>query len=469
MGTALSSEMADLNPYARVSFWFDSLSETVGARPALEEDLDVDVAIIGGGYTGLWTAYYLQKIDPSMSIAILEREVCGFGASGRNGGWCSGNLAASWPRIARRSGVSAATRLRRAMEATVDEVGKVSAEEGIDCDFEKGGTVEVCRSDVQLARARAEVDAARAAGVGEGDLALLDRDRARELIGATEVVGATYTPHCASLQPARLARGLAAVVEGRGARVFEQTTVESVAPHTLRCGIRTVTAKAVVRATEGFTPSLPGSSRRLLPIYSLMVATEPIPDSTWREIGLARRETFNDYRHLFIYGQRTKDGRLAFGGRGAPYHYGSRISPKFDRVDSVHEALRRSIVELFPQLSGIRITHRWGGPIGVPRDWYPSVTFDEKSGRASAGGYVGYGVGASNLAGQTLADLICRRDTELVRHPWVNHLSPRWEPEPLRFIGVNFSIASMRSGDRFEERSGRASRRAAFVEHLLQS
>jgi glycine/D-amino acid oxidase-like deaminating enzyme len=447
----------------------DSLGETVGARQPLESDLDVDVAIVGGGYTALWTAYYLQEVDPGLSVAVLEREVCGFGASGRNGGWCSGKLAASWDRVARSSGLAATTGLRTAMEATVDEVGAVAAKEGIECDFQKGGTIDVARNAVQLARARTEVDAARSAGVGAEDLSLLEENEARAILGATNVLGATYTPHCAALHPARLVRGLAHAVERRGALIRERTNVDAIEPHALRCGRHTIKAKTIVRATEGYTPTLRGAGRLIVPIYSLMVATEPLPRSTWDEIGLARRETFSDYRHLFIYGQRTNDGRLAFGGRGAPYHFGSRIKRDYDCDDRVHAALRRSIVELFPQLRDVAITHRWGGPIGVPRDWYPSVNFDSASGLGSAGGYVGYGVAASNLAGRTLADLICRRDTELTRYPWVHHRSPPWEPEPLRYIGVNLGIFSMRSGDHVEERTGHPSRRAAYVERILQS
>lgn len=458
-----------MRTYAGLSYWFDTLPEPVEARPSLEHDLEVDVAVVGGGYTGLWTAYYLQDADPDLSVAIVEREICGFGASGRNGGWCSGKLAATWPRIARSSGAEAMTRLRRAMEATVDEVGAVAGREGIACDFEKGGTIDIARTEVQLARARAEVDAARAAGIGEEDLALLDEEQARAILDATNVLGATFTPHCAALDPARLVRGLAGAVERRGAQIFERTKVSALEPHRLRCGPRTVNAKTIVRATEGYTPTLPGAAREVIPIYSLMVATEPIPRSVWDEIGLAHRSTFSDYRHLFIYGQRTRDGRLAFGGRGAPYHYGSRTAPSFDRDDAVHSALRRSIVELFPQLHDVAITHRWGGPIGVPRDWYPSVRFDPTSGLASAGGYVGYGVAATNLAGRTLADLICARDSELVRFPWVGHRSPRWEPEPLRYVGVNLGIVSMRTGDRVEERNGRPARRAVYVERILQS
>ncbi len=458
-----------MSTYEGLSLWFDSLLEPVVPRPALDHDLEVDVAVVGGGYTGLWTAYYLHDADPSLSVAILEREICGYGASGRNGGWCSGKLAATWSRIANSSGLDATTRLRKAMETTVDEVRVVAAREGIECAFAKGGTIDVARNEVQFARASAEVDEARAAGVGEEDFALLGEKAARAILDASHAVGATYTPHCASLHPARLVRGLAKAVERQGARIFEKTKVDEIFPHVLHCGRCTVRAKTVVRATEGYTSTLPGAARAIIPIYSLMLATEPLPESAWEEIGLAHRETFSDYRHLFIYGQRTSDGRLAFGGRGAPYHYGSRIASSYDRDDDVHEALRRSIVDLFPQLDGVAITHRWGGPIGVPRDWYPSVAFDATSGLASAGGYVGYGVAASNLAGRTLADLISGRDSELTHFPWVNHRSRRWEPEPMRYIGVNLGIISMRTGDHVEERTGRPARRAAFVENLLQS
>lgn len=455
--------------YAGISYWLDSLTEPLTPRPRLDGDHDCDVAIIGGGYTGLWTAYYLRQADRSLRVAVIEREICGFGASGRNGGWCSGHLASSWPRIARRSGIEQATKLRRAIEATVDEVGRVAAAESIDCHFQKGGTIEAARTDVQLERARADVEGARAAGVAAEDFELLDATRARAILDADGVLGATYSPHCAAIHPARLARGLVEAAERHGVRIFEQTAVERIEARALRCRGGTVRAGTVVRATEGYTPTLPGFSRDVAPLYSLMIATEPIPPSVWETIGLANRQTFSDYRHLFIYGQRTADGRLAFGGRGAPYHFGSSVFVRHDKDVRVHTALARSLVELFPALQGIEITHRWGGPIGVSRDWYPSVGMDRESGYAWAGGYVGYGVAAANLAGRTLADLIVGRDSDLIELPWVNHHSPRWEPEPLRFVGMNLGLFSMASGDRVEKRTGKPSRRAELFERLLQS
>jgi glycine/D-amino acid oxidase-like deaminating enzyme len=222
----------------------------------------------------------------------------------------------------------------------------------------------------------------------------------------------------------------------------------------------------VVRATEAYTATLRGQRRTLLPLYSLMIATEPLPPAAWSEIGWSNAETIADGRHLIIYAQRTADGRIAFGGRGAPYHFGSRIIPGFDRDAAVFTALEEALHELIPAARGAAVTHRWGGPIGVARDWFPSVGIDRARGIAWAGGYVGDGVTASNVAGRTLADLILSRDTELTHLPWVQHHSRRWEPEPLRWIGVNAGVLAMRSADTVERRTGRPSLRARAAMRL---
>jgi glycine/D-amino acid oxidase-like deaminating enzyme len=458
----------------QLSLWWDTLGDgPPPARPGLPGDLDVDVAIVGAGYTGLWTARALAVADPGVRLAVLEAEVAGFGASGRNGGWCSALFAASGARLARTYGPDAARRMRQAMQETVDEVGTAASEDGIDCHFAKGGTVVAARDEAQESRARAEVAAARAAGVVEADLRWLDAGEAAERIGATRVRGATYTPHCAAVHPALLARGLAAAVEGRGVAIYEQTPVLAI--HGGRGGHRprvdtprgTVRADVVVRAVEAWTAGLPGQRRTLAPVYSLMIATEPLGDAFWKEAGLSRRETFSDHRHLVVYGQRTADGRLAFGGRGAPYHYGSAIRPGFDTDGRVHAALHRTLVELFPALGDAAITHRWGGPLGVPRDWHPSVGLDRTSGLAWAGGYVGDGVSTANLAGRTLADLVAGRQTDLVTLPWVGHRPRRWEPEPLRWAGINAGLWGVQVADREEARRGRPSWLAARMGRML--
>jgi glycine/D-amino acid oxidase-like deaminating enzyme len=453
--------------YRALSLWHDTAGDDWTPRPALAGDRDVDVAVVGAGYTGLWTAYYLKRADPSLRVVVLEREVAGFGASGRNGGWCSALFPASVAWLAARYGEQRAVEQHRAMQATLDEIAQVVATEDIDCGFTKGGTVVVARTPQQLDRARDEVTEARRWGFGEDDLALLGADEARARLAAAGVLGATYTPHCAAVHPARLVRGLARAVERLGVTVHEQTPVTRIEPGVVTTPTGRVRAAVVVRATEGFTAQLPGLRRALAPVYSLMVATEPLRPDVWDRIGLRARETFADNRHLVIYGQRTSDDRLAFGGRGAPYHFGSRIRPEQDRDPAVFAALHRVLVDLLPAVQGAAFTHAWGGPLGIARDWCASVGLDRGTGLAWAGGYVGDGVSTTNLAGRTLADLVLERDTDLVRLPWVNHRSPLWEPEPLRWLGVSASLAVMTGADAEEERTGRQSRRAALLTRVL--
>jgi glycine/D-amino acid oxidase-like deaminating enzyme len=453
--------------YRRLSLWWDGLPGPLGVRAPLPGDIDVDVAVVGGGFTGLWTAYYLAEADPTLRIAVLERDVVGFGASGRNGGWCSALFAVPGERLDREAGPGAGAAMHRAMVDTVGEVGRVVAAEPIECGFAHGGTVVLARTGAQWERTRQEVAAARAAGVGEEDLRLLSAAEAASMARATSVLGGTYTPHCAAVDPARLVRGLAEVVERRGVPVYEQTEVRSIRPGGVETARGTVRAATVVRATEGYTRTLQGEARTLIPVYSLMIATEPLPDAFWERAGLARRQTFADHRHLVIYGQRTADGRMAFGGRGAPYHFGSAIRPEFDRDGDVHEALRHTLVDLFPALADAEITHRWGGPLGIARDWFTSVGLDTQTGMAWAGGYVGDGVSTTNLAGRTLRDLILRRETGLTSLPWVGHRSPAWEPEPLRYLGINAGLRLAGTADRAEGRSGRATWHARALDRML--
>jgi glycine/D-amino acid oxidase-like deaminating enzyme len=281
------------------------------------------------------------------------------------------------------------------------------------------------------------------------------------------VLGATYTPHCAAIQPAALVRGLAEAVERLGVEIYEQTPVTSVWDGLARTPYGDVRAETVVRATEGYTTTIAGFKRALAPVYSLMLATEPLSEQQWAQIGLSDRQTFSDGRHLIIYGQRTADGRLAFGGRGAPYHFGSSIKPGHDSDSKVHAELKRVLDELFPVLREVRVTHTWGGALGVPRDWFASVGYDRAAKLAYAGGYVGDGVGAANLAGRTLADLIGGRRTELTALPWVGHRSPNWEIEPFRWIGANLGLRVMDGADAEEARTGRPSRRAALFGRFL--
>jgi len=459
--------MVRSDPYRSLSFWHDTVPGTLAAGDPLPGDAEADVAIVGAGFTGLWTAYYLAQRDPSLRIVVCEREIAGFGASGRNGGWCSALFRASLGKLARLASRDAAIAMQRAMHDTVDEVGRVAAAEGIDCHWAKGGTVMLARSPVQLERAKSEVDEAREFGFGEADLRVLDAASASAMTNATEVLGGTFTPHCAAIHPARLVRGLAEAVRRAGVCLYERTPVLEIAPGRVVTQHGTVRARYVVRATEGYTPELTGLRRVVAPVYSLMIATEPLPAAVWDEIGLADRPTFGDLRHLIIYGQRTADGRFAFGGRGAPYHLGSSVRPSYDQVPTVFAALRRTLAELFPVLGDVPVTHHWGGPLGIARDWCASVGLDPATGLGWAGGYVGDGVSTTNLAGRTLADLITGTNSELTRLPWVDHKSPDWEPEPLRWLGLNAGLQVMGLADREEARTGSPSRLASFMGRFL--
>jgi glycine/D-amino acid oxidase-like deaminating enzyme len=422
-------------------------------RAALPGNETVDVAIVGGGLTGLWTAYYLLRASPGLRVVVLEKEIAGFGASGRNGGWCSALFPRETASLEKAHGLAAALALRRAMIATVDEVGDVTAREGIDCDFVKGGTVAFARTAVQARAADAEV--ARAAHYG------VDPLERRQ--------GSVFDPNCARVHPAKLVRGLAHVVERLGAVIYEQTEVTGWSSGTVETAIGTVTARNIVIALEGYGATVRQTHRRVLPLYSLMIATEPLPDAVWDEFGVAHGQTFTDYRHLIIYGQRTADNRVAFGGRGAWYHWGSAIRPSYDRNGGVLEHLKTALAGLFPQTADARITHRWGGPLGVPRDWHASVGFDPATRIGTAGGYVGDGLSTTNIAGRTLADLVLDRNTELTRLPWVGHRSPDWEIEPLRFVGANLGLAAMETADIEERMTARpsiaAKLMAPFVGH----
>lgn len=443
--------------------WHDTLpaDDLLEPRPSLPGDLSVDVAIVGAGFTGLWTAHYLREADPSLRIAIIERDIAGFGASGRNGGWASALMPMGLDSIAHEHGRDAAIRMQRAMYDSVDEIGRVTQALGIDCHFAKGGTLNLVRNPAQAPRVRAAL--AHAASYHLHDDVWLDRDPATARAAATRLLGAAFTPHCAALHPARLARGLAASVASRGVALYERTTVDSIEPHRVHTDHGTITAQFVVRATEGFTPQLPGFRRTVVPIYSLMIATEPLPDHVWQEIGLAARETFSDARHSVIYGQRTADGRFAFGGRGAPYHFASAVRPRFDRDVEVHARIHATLLDLFPQTADAAITHRWGGPLGATRDWHCSVGVDPTTGLAWAGGYVGDGVTTTNLAGRTLTDLIVGRHTDITTLAWVGHRSRQWEPEPLRWIAIRSALALAADSDRFEERHLRPERPRSWV------
>ena len=421
--------------YRGLSLWHATAPGSLEPRPPLERDAQVDVAIVGAGYTGLWTAYYLASLEPGIRVAIVEAEIAGFGASGRNGGWCLGTLAGGETLLADPTRREAAERLQRALFDAVDEVGRVCGQEAIDCHYAKGGYVCVATAEAHREQLLRDLERWRSLGFGERDMRWLPQAECADRVRAKRNLGGLFFAHCAAIHPARLARGLALAVERRGVAIHEQTPALALEPRCVRTPRGSLRADTVVCATEAYSRTLPGQVRRIVPMHSMMVATEPLPEAAWKEIGLANRETFGDPRRIVVYGQRTADDRIAFGTRGS-YFYGSGIRDRFEPGIAAFARVQHTLESFFPVVRDFAITHRWGGPLGVPRNWRPSVGVDARAGLAWAGGYVGEGVAASNLAGRTLAELILARESERVRLPLVGPPFPSWEPEPLRWIGV---------------------------------
>ena len=449
-----------------VSYWWRALGGAPPRRPSLPGPAEADVCIVGGGYTGLWTAYYLKGLSPRSRVVVLEAAFAGYGASGRNGGWVTAELPGSRDRYARGPRGAVGVRdLEAALRDTVDEVGRVCAAESIRADFVKGGRMSVATSAAQLARLRAGLEHARAWGDGDDVYEFLSRDETRERINVAGALGGVYAPHSARVQPAALVAGLAAAAERRGVEIYEATPVTAIRVATGTAGgaiARTVfgdvRADSVLRCTEGFTAGLPGTRRALLPMNSSMVVTEPLADSAWKEIGWDGFETLGDEAHAYVYAQRTADGRIAIGGRGVPYRFGSAVDHRGTTSPATAVALGQILRRMFPAAASARIEHAWCGVLGVPRDWCASVSYDAASRLGWAGGYTGHGVAAANLAGRTLAELVLGESSPLTSLPWVGHHSRQWEPEPARWAGVHGLYALYRLADRLESSAGSPSR-----------
>ncbi|GAA1823798.1 NAD(P)/FAD-dependent oxidoreductase [Agromyces salentinus] len=447
-----------------VSFWLRQVGMPA-PRPALPGDLHADVAIVGAGYTGLWAAYYLKRDQPDLRIAVLERRFAGYGASGRNGGWLTNSVTGGREQYVKRHGRDAAIAQQVAQNEAVDEVIAVAAAEGIDADLRKGGELTVANTPAQLARLRAF--AASEQSWPATDLELLDAEQTRARVDVAGALGGVWHPHCARVHPAKLVLGLARAVERLGVTIYENTTVTEIREGQVRTDHGTVRAAHVLRATEGFTPDLHGEHRTWLPMNSSLIVTEPLAASAWEQIGWTGRDTLGDMAHVYMYAQRTADDRIAFGGRGVPYRYGSRVDQDGRTQQRTIESLTALLTRFFPVASDAAIDHAWSGVLGVPRDWSATVGHDRSTGLGWAGGYVGTGVTTTNLAGRTLRDLVLGRDTELTRLPWVGHRARRWEVEPLRWLAVQAIYGAYHAADRAELRGRATTSPIAHVADLV--
>jgi len=460
-----------MTDYRTYSFWLENAGEPLTPRPPLERSTEVDVAILGGGYSGLWTAYYLLRQNPALSVGVVEKEIAGFGASGRNGGWCSPKFPVTAAMLERRYGRESARSLLLAMFESVEEVGRVCAEEQIDAHYHKGGYLSLARGAHQIPAIQATYADYERLGLA-GRHRLLSAEEARERINVTNLKGAMYSADCASIHPGRLVRGLARAVEQRGGVIYEQTEVISfeggATPRLLTRAGEVRARKAIVLAGEAYLTRLAQFRRGLMPVYSLIVLTEPLTDAQWSKIGWRNRESVASNRLTVDYLTKTADGRILFGSRGAPYCWGSKITDGQDRHQATHARARGAVVEWFPGLDGIKFTHAWGGPLGMPRDWMPAATFDPATRIAMACGYTGQGVSTTNLAGRVLASLIMEKRTELETLPLAQRRSPKWEIEPFRWLGVRYTQNAFARIDEADEQGRSRPFDASIAERLGQ-
>ena len=464
-----------MKDYSRYSFWLETCGDDLTPRASLDGSIDVDVGILGAGFTGLWTAYHLLRRDPSLRVAVVEAEIAGFGASGRNGGWCFAGFPVAPSTLAKRYGVEAARDVSLAMYGSVDDVGRVAAEEGFDAGYAKGGELEIARAAYDLPKLKEMHEEFRSVGLEE-HYQVLDTAETARRIRVAGAVGSFFNRQGAAVQPAKVARGLARAVERRGGTIYEQTRVTDFSPRTSPDGVASlhtargdVRARSIVLAGEAYLAGLPKLRRQIIPLTSHIVVTEPLDDDLWREIGWGAREVVGGFGTNGGYLNHTADGRIAFGAYRANYPFNSRVTDAIDRDEAVFTHARQAAMDWFPILKGVRFTHAWGGVFGVPRDHMPVMSYDRATGIATGRGYVGEGVATANLSGRVLADLITETDSDLTRLPMTSHVSRRWEPEPLRWLGVTFVRRSRQKTIADVERTGKYREKPTLAQRIWDS
>lgn len=450
----------DKNYYRSRSFWLEDSQDNLEPRPALTQSETVDVVIMGAGFSGLWTAYYLKRSEPSLSIAIVEKEIAGYGASGRNGGWCTPMFPVS-PNVAiERYGIQATHDLYKAMFDTISEFERVVLEESLDIDWQMSGSLTVALGEHGLPSLEDTIQIYKQIGL-EQEHTYLDEHGTAERVKIAGAKASVFTKRSAVIHPGKLARHLARLIEGRGVKIYEQTEVTEIIPGnatndpTFVTNHGTISAKrAAIITGEAYLSKMKQFKRQIMPMYSLINLTEPLTEDKWEEIGWKHRETIGSTRYSVNYLQRTADGRILFGGRGQPYRYGSKIDDSLDQHEPTNETLRQMLVDWFPVLKDVKITHRWGGPVGITRDWTPNITFKEQSRIGHIYGYGGQGVATANLAGRLMRDFVTGNKSELTELPIVHHHSRKWEIEPLRWLGARYVQKGLERVDRIAETTG---------------
>jgi glycine/D-amino acid oxidase-like deaminating enzyme len=440
--------MTLVGPYGSAIYWLETAPHT--PRPSLAGPLEVDVAIIGGGYTGLWTAYHLQDAEPSLRIAILEAEEIGFGASGRNGGFAMTLLDMSLAHLRRNHGDEQARAAHLAVAQSVEEIGQAIERHGIACEWVHGGLMVVATNAPQLQRVRADLEAASALGL-DGFRELSAQEAQAEVHSPT-YRGALLEDHCGVLHPAKLARGLARAIEERGATIHEGTPVTRFDELAGRMRLMTpggsVVADHVVLATNAWASRLPQFKAKVTPLYTYISLTEPLTDAQWDSVGWQRRQGIEDKRNYVHYYRRTDDGRILWGGSDGVVHPGGTIGPSHDRSRAILRRQEQTFRQTFPQLAGVRFTHHWGGPVGITGTFLP-IFGTLPGGRVHYGlAYNGHGVAPTHTGGKILRDKVLGRASELTGLCFVDRREIRFPPEPLRSVGAELTRRTLLRQDR---------------------
>jgi glycine/D-amino acid oxidase-like deaminating enzyme len=414
------------------SFWLATYGPYV-PNPSVQGDLQVDVAVIGGGFTGLSTAYHLRKDNPTMAVAVLEAEVVGYGASGRNGGF-SMTLFGMEPSVTKRLyGQARTVEAHRYMERAVDYVDAFIKEHHIESDYWFPGFLRVATSPAYARRIQHDLHILSDLGIG--GIEWIDAARLRAEVDSPLFLGAWWEPRCGLLNPAKQVRELKRVATQFGAQIYEHTPVSAIeraARFTLRTPGGTVTAEKIVFATNAYSHLIPELATKQAPVFTHMVVTAPLTAAQRASIGWAHRQGIEDARNLVHYFRLTADDRLAMGGSDVTLAYGRGMAQ--DANARVFADLERDVVRLFPALRGVTFTHRWGGPVSVPVQMVPVIGHIGDTRALYSLGCLGHGVSLTHLNGRTLADLVCERKTDLTDVWFVNRKVLPWPPEPVRFV-----------------------------------
>jgi glycine/D-amino acid oxidase-like deaminating enzyme len=438
---------------ANESLWLQQCRPLVGARRPDQASREVDVLIVGGGFTGLWTAYTLARQAPDLRIAVHEARHIGFGASGRNGGWAVGMLSGQHEVLSAIPDPAQRRAVASEIAQMVDFIGKITTEEGIDCGFAKGGMLRISALGAKQDRKfdgvlREHLENA----AGTSDPTLLGPDEASARIRMAGASRGFHWPHCAAINPAQLAVGLAEACIRRGVEIVEASPVHSVGPNWVQAAAGGIRAAHVVAATDGYSDGVRGLAGRIIPVYSLMLATRPLSDGEWTGIGLAEREVFSDCSPISTYGQRTADGRLALGAFGL-YPLRSRAGAAASHFAGDFALLERYLKKLLPSLKGVEVTHRWTGTLGISRTMHPAAGAEARSGLIMAGGYAARGVVGSAVFGRATAANILGSSlpTNLPPVLPMEQAFPRWEGPLLRYLGTAVSLNPERWAEHVEQ------------------